>query len=388
MIKKIKVFEAFAGIGSQTKALKNININHEVVAISEWNIYSIIAYDAVHTYNIGIVKDVDRDTMELYLSGFTFSSDGKKPISSLKRLSLDIITKLYKAHLRSRNLGSILEIQLDDIPDFDLLTYSFPCQDLSNQGSSQGMLKGSNTSSSLLWEIGRILVGLSEQNRLPKYLLMENVPALFSKKFIKNYHEWVVFLDSLGYKTYSNTLCAADFDLPQNRTRAYGVSILKTVENSDIFEFPIGNKTTLCIADIIDEASNIDTTLNILTDKLGIFKTKPSGIRSAPLVNYTKFSSENIVYSVQGISPTVTATGAQSRIKIYHNNGDMRYLYPLELWRLMGMSDDDYNNAYQVGIPKIHLVKQAGNSICVTVLEAIFSAMFKIKTCTSDRYIL
>ncbi|AHF57684.1 putative cytosine-specific methyltransferase (truncated) [Spiroplasma eriocheiris CCTCC M 207170] len=109
-------------------------------------------------------------------------------------------------------MGSIKNIKANDLNfDFDLLTYSFPCQDLSiaNMGRAKGMKKGDNTRSGLLWEIQRILNELKELsiNRLPKYLLLENVPNMLNDKHIVDYNEWINYLnDELGYKTFTMQL--------------------------------------------------------------------------------------------------------------------------------------------------------------------------------------
>ena len=120
----LKVIELFSGIGSQTQALKNCNIEHEVIAISEWSINSIISYGEIHCEN----KEYDLTKEEIIqkLSKFTFSMDTKKPID-LKRVSYDKLKLLYKNHINSNNLGSILDIKGEDVSVCDLMTYSFPC---------------------------------------------------------------------------------------------------------------------------------------------------------------------------------------------------------------------------------------------------------------------
>jgi len=176
-MKKIRVFETFSGLGAQAKALENLNINHEVVATSDWFIDAILAYDKIHCKNESIDIPSYEKQIE-YLKKYTFSRDSVKPIRDITKLSKKEIEQLYCANKRTKNLGSITEIHSSDIPDHDLLTYSFPCQDLSTGGKTRGMKKGSGTRSGLLWEIERILKDLNKENRLPKYLLMENVKAI------------------------------------------------------------------------------------------------------------------------------------------------------------------------------------------------------------------
>ena len=104
-----------------------------------------------------------------------------------------------------------------------LLTYSFPCQDLSLAGKMKGMSKGSGTRSGLLWEVERLL---NETENLPQILLMENVPQVISEQNIDDFHSWCDFLESKGYKCYTQVLNAKDYGVAQNRERCFMVSIL------------------------------------------------------------------------------------------------------------------------------------------------------------------
>lgn len=175
----IKVFEAFAGYGSQSMALRRLGIDFEVVGISEIDKYAIQAYMAVH---------------------------GDTP-----------------------NYGDISKIDWSSVPDFDFLTYSFPCTDISTAGQQKGLAEGSGTRSSLLWECRKAI-----EAKRPKYLLMENVKNLVSKKFTPYLKEWLRFLEGQGYSNYTKVLNAKDFGVPQNRERVFMVSILGEAS----FHFP------------------------------------------------------------------------------------------------------------------------------------------------------
>lgn len=179
MKNKIRVFEAFAGYGSQSMALRRLGIDFEVVGISEIDKYAIQAYMAVH---------------------------GDTP-----------------------NYGDISNIEWESVPDFDFLTYSFPCTDISTAGQQKGLAEGSGTRSSLLWECRKAI-----EAKRPKYLLMENVKNLVSKKFTPYMKEWLRFLEGQGYSNYTKVLNAKDFGVPQNRERVFMVSILGEVS----FHFP------------------------------------------------------------------------------------------------------------------------------------------------------
>lgn len=192
----LRLIELFAGIGSQTQALTNIGIAHKVVAISEIDKYAIQSYEAMH----GIAN----------------------------------------------NLGDIRKIE--ELPDADLWTYSFPCQDISVAGKGAGIKEG--TRSGLLFEVERLLRVASEKGTLPKYLLLENVKNLVSKKFKADFDKWLDYLAELGYTNYWKVLNAKDYGIPQNRERVFCVSIRGKHEP---FVFPKPKKLTIRLRDMIDE---------------------------------------------------------------------------------------------------------------------------------------
>lgn len=193
----LRLIELFAGIGSQTQALTNIGIAHRVVAISEIDKYAIQSYEAMH---------------------------GK-----------------------ANNLGDIRKIE--ELPDADLWTYSFPCQDISVAGKGAGIKEG--TRSGLLFEVERLLRVASEKGTLPKYLLLENVKNLVSKKFKADFDKWLDFLSELGYTNYWKVLNAKDYGIPQNRERVFCVSIRGEHKP---FVFPKPKELTIRLRDMIDEA--------------------------------------------------------------------------------------------------------------------------------------
>ena len=191
----LRLIELFAGIGSQTQALKNIGVPHKVVAISEIDKYAIQSYEAMH---------------------------GKV-----------------------NNLGDIRAIKA--LPNADLWTYSFPCQDISVAGKGAGIKEG--TRSGLLFEVERLLNVASENETLPQYLLLENVKNLVSKKFKADFDRWLSFLSSLGYTNYWQILNAKDYGIPQNRERVFCVSIRG--EHTP-FVFPEKQELKLRLRDMID----------------------------------------------------------------------------------------------------------------------------------------
>ena len=142
------------------------------------------------------------------------------------------------------NLGDITKIKVEDIPDHDLFTYSFPCQDISVAGKTNGIIKG-QTRSGLLYECEKII-----EHCRPKYLLMENVKNLVGKKFKSQFDEWLKYLESLGYTNYWKVLNAKDYGVPQNRERVFVVSILGEHKP---YEFPKPIKLDKTIKDILED---------------------------------------------------------------------------------------------------------------------------------------
>ena len=127
MSKKINVFEAFAGVGTQKMALDRLSEEYDVdfkfVGISEVNQFSILSYNAIHNEDFDI-EEVSEEEMENYLKKLNIPLDDKGKRQILKG---DKLKNLYKASIRSNNFGDISKIDLENLPNIDLLTYSFPC---------------------------------------------------------------------------------------------------------------------------------------------------------------------------------------------------------------------------------------------------------------------
>lgn len=321
VIRKLKVFEAFAGVGSQRMALRNLGIPHEVVAISEIDKYAIQSYNAIHGETL--------------------------------------------------NLGDISKIDVKDIPDHDLFTYSFPCQDISTAGLKEGLEKDSSTKSSLLWECQKIIDG-----KKPKYLLMENVKNLVSKKHKRNFDLWCTWLEKQGYKNYWNILDAKDFNVPQSRERIFMISVSKDLKFD--FTFPEKQRLDKNLKDYLDDK---------IDDKY--YKIKPSVQKNLDLlINNIMECKKDIFVPTQkqvssgrqdnligiNVTPCLRVNGYSL---ILDKNKKIRKLSPLEYWKLMGFISEDFYKAKNCEISDTQLYKQAGNSIVVNVLEAIFKSLFQ-----------
>lgn len=235
MNQKYNLVELFSGIGSQAKALNNIGMQFNTIGTCEWDIHAFIAYDAIHnsTQNLPEIENMSKDEILENIASYTLSNNGKEAMQydMLKTYSEKVLKRVYSAIIRCNNFVDVNALTGEALPDnIDILTYSFPCQDLSNVGAFHGYNKGidknSGSRSSLLWQVGRILTEMrSEGKDLPRFLLMENVPTLLSKRHFENFSAWINDLHNLGYESKYFQLNASDFGLPQNRPRLLMISV-------------------------------------------------------------------------------------------------------------------------------------------------------------------
>ena len=247
----------------------------------------------------------------------------------------------YEAmHGKVNNFGDIRAIKA--LPSADLWTYSFPCQDISVAGKGAGIKEG--TRSGLLFEVERLLNVANEEGTLPKYLLLENVKNLVSKRFISDFNRWLDFLESLGYTNYWQILNAKDYGIPQNRERVFCVSIRG--EHTP-FKFPEKRELKLRLRDMIDEGVDEKYYLKESTIRSIVnssFNSRRDSIRKGDDVAYTILARDfkgpqcvqvgevvggkwdkmhdisRRVYEPDGISPTVHCQqGGNTELKIAEN---------------------------------------------------------------------
>ena len=373
----IRIFEAFAGMGAQRKALDNIKANYEVSGMAEWYVPAIVTYQAIHN---GLKLDDSKKPEEMvaYLESKTLSMNSKEPVKKgyWKRLNLNNLIIYYSAVKQSEEIdGNIFDVRTlhnRALNDVDLLTYSFPCQDLSQQGKQRGMGRDSNTRSGLLWEIEKAL-DATDKKKLPKYLLMENVVSLSYKKHRPDLDMWKSKLESLGYKNDLKILNSSHFGSAQARNRVFMISTLGkkiSLPNGDI-------KKAKNLSDILDkQMDHKDLLVALSSYKLSKFKETKSKIKKARLpMAYTTFNSEAYVYDKEFIGPTLTASGANSRIKVLEGS-QIRKMNSNEAFRYMGFDDRDYHEVSKLEIfSEQKKIFTCGNSISVEVLEAIFKGV-------------
>lgn len=353
----IKVLELFAGIGACSKALEKLGVEHEIVDAVEIDKYAVKSFNAVH--------------------GTDFEPQD--------------ITKWNK-----------------DI-DVDLIMHGSPCQDFSIAGRQAGGDEGSGTRSSLMYETLRIVEKLE-----PKYVVWENVKNILSKKHKHNFEAYQEAMRKLGYVNYYQVLNAKDYGIPQNRERVFTVSIRNDICDNT-FKFPekmaLEKKLKDMLEDNVDEKyylsdkqvdsmvvqsdkqkakgngfkfkpRELDGTATTISTRAGGRKTDnfiQIPIRTANSKGYDLAQDGDgidLAYPQSNTRRGRVGHGVAKTLATIDNQGTLdgfriRKLTPKECWRLMGFDDSDFDNAEEVN-SNTQLYKQAGNSICVNVLEAIF----------------
>lgn len=290
--KPIRLIELFGGIGSQAMALRDIGAKFEHYRLVEFDKYAIKSYNAIHgtAFETMDIRNVHADDLG--------------------------ITECNKYTY--------------------IMTYSFPCTDLSVAGKMKGMSRkdweeGKATRSGLLWEVERILKELPKE-QLPQILLMENVPQVHAEKNIQEFESWLQFLRGKGYHNFWEDLNAKDYGIPQNRERCFCVSILS--DEFVEFDFPKSEKLTLLMKDMLE--SNVEENYYINTEKAKklIKQLSESGVLENSMTGQTDrqevkiigrmdnsidhtFESTNRVYDKNGIFPTLsTCQGGDRQPKI------------------------------------------------------------------------
>ena len=261
--KPIRLIEMFAGYGSQSFALKYLGVQFEHYRICEWAVPSIQAYKDAHFTddNRDYSNDLTKEEVINYLFNKGISMDYNQPmkIEQIKRLGEEQVRTIYNNIVATNNLVNVQQVQGKDLEIVDkdkycyILTYSFPCQDLSLAGLGKGMSRDGGTRSGMLWEVERILDECNVLGTLPQVLLMENVPQVIGCNAISDFQEWRTKLESLGYSNYVEVLNAKDYGIPQNRERCFMVSILGNYNYNFPKKIPLEKKLKDLLEDSVDE---------------------------------------------------------------------------------------------------------------------------------------
>lgn len=380
---ELNMLSLFSGIGAFEKALENIGIKINLKNFCEIDKYASQAYCAIHKVD--------------------------------KKL----------------NLNDITEIDIEKLPTsgIDIITHGSPCQDFSMAGLQAGGDIGTGTRSSLMWNSVAII-----EHVKPKYVVWENVKNVLSKKHKHNFDKYLKSLKDFGYNNYYQVLNAKDFGIPQNRERIYVISIRKDIDKKT-FSFPEKEPLKLKLKDLLEDSvdekfylkdsqvtriknstylqnqrriqekewcdtlcvrvgglydsENRTHQAGSIYDKEGLSPTLSTmnGGNRQPLIDESYAKKINVLgnYMPSGhnASRIVDSNGIAPTVKENHGtvtetnvNLRIRKLTPKECWRLMGFSDEDFDNAKATGLSNTQLYKQAGNSIVVPVLEKIFRNLF------------
>lgn len=441
--KPIRLIELFAGYGSQSLALKYLKVPFEHWKICEWAVKSIQAYKDLHfgddTCDYSKAYSVDELIEMLLAKGISADYNAPMTREQIKRMGEQKIRTVYNNIIATNNLVSVCNAHAQDFEIQDtekytyIMTYSFPCQDLSKAGNGAGMAKGSGTRSGMLWEVERIL---NECNgNLPQILLMENVPDVIGANNIKHFAQWVKKLEQLGYTSKWQCLNAKDYGVLQNRDRCFMVSWL----GNHYYDFPTPIKLEKRLKDVLE--TNVDEKYYLNDDtieRISKWKSQQqpldhilnenscspcltargageehSGMILLGMLGGEKYEKMHDiarrVYDTNGIAPTQhTCGGGNLETKIVeplaldeqngyirqdgtvgtlttdgsspkHNNRvvenyRIRKLTPKECGRLMGVRDDDIDKM-SVNQSNSSLYHCFGDSIVVDVLMAIFKQM-------------
>lgn len=407
----LKIIETFSGIGSQTKALKAVGIDHTVVATVEWEIGAMYAYDIIHNgpQDLKKYRHHTRDSLIEELEQYSLSSDGKEPITNRGLIGMSVaqLKAILCSIERNNNLVDITTVSANRLPEADILTYSFPCQDLSVAGTWHNNIGGINRDaknrSTLLWQIERILKEYIElDKKLPKFLLMENVSNILSSKHIDNFNEWQLFLENLGYVNKVYTLDARNFGVPQTRVRTYLVSVLATNQTEvDAIEdyFFLNNLENIKLL-----KENIRPISDYLRLDYSVEKYRQEALESTPMYTPSRqkiYENNRILATDSKVNEKLYAGTLTTKQDRHPNAGIIEYskqiltetnekyrnLTPRECFLLMGFDEEDFDLLMENNInisegrkilPPSKLVKLAGNSIVVQVLGSIFQQINEI----------
>lgn len=314
----LKVLSLFSGIGAFERGLDNLGVDYELVGYSEFDSYAAKSYSLIHNVP------------------------------------------------ESLNLGDITKVNEKELPDFDLMTYGFPCQAFSAQGKKLGF--DDPEKGNLFFESMRIA-----REKKPKYMIAENVKNLVGHDKGKTFQTILKTLEWLGYNNYFKVLNSIDFDTPQSRERVFIVSIRKDIDKGN-FQFPNGSVTTKKVKDILDidgKRKSVKESLKPYMHEQYFTKTYRSDKGIKKLFDgcsegyFTSSFSSNRIFSIEGVSPTLTTKNDAVYFEI---NG---HLNQRERFALQGFLKEDADLLIKNNIPIGEIDKMSGNSITVNVIEEV-----------------
>lgn len=349
----MKVIELFAGVGAWSKALENLKIEHEVVAAIEFDEKTIKCYNIIHGSN------------------FTRQD--------------------------------ITKVSADDLPSCDMVCYSPPCQSFSQAGRNRGIDDARGT---LFYDALRIILA-----KQPKYCLMENVKNLTGKKHRETFNDMLKCLEDIGYTNYWKVINSKDMGVPHNRERVYIISIRNDIDQT--FVFPDGCGKEVKLKHIIEDENVVEARgcslrtrsyrgqaqqLEVRKDELSnaITRVNKDAMVALTLADVLEEDAVlPILHNIYGgfgekkprefheYSPTIrTSSGGGHIPSVYsRTTQSIRNLSPLECFRLQAFSDVEHRKLKEAKISNTQLYRLMGNTITVSVAEALFLALL----CPSEK---
>ena len=307
---KLRLLSLFSGIGAFEEALDNIGVDYELVNYCEFVPYIAKSYSLIHNVS------------------------------------------------EELNLGDITKVNEKTLKDFDLMTYGFPCQDISSLGKQMGFFneQGNLTRSGLFFEAMRIA-----KYKKPKYMIAENVRALLFKNMKPQFDEMIKMLHEMGYNSYTKVLNSKDFNIPQSRNRVFIVSIRKDIDDGN-FKFPDKQPLTIKACDLYDE---------YVEDEFYLQGHQYNAFNELRLKK--KFSSLNADILVCMTTKQGVLSNPQNFIK---DAKGYRILTDREMFAFQGFKKEYGTLLRNNGISIAQIGYMCGNTITVTVLEAIFKNLF------------
>lgn len=320
----LKVLSLFSGIGAFEKALTNIKVPYDIVNYCE----------------------IDKNTAKCY----------------------SVIHNVPE----SKNLVDITKVDEKKLDkDIDLIVHGSPCQDYSLAGKEKGGDEGSGTRSSLLWESVRIIKEVK-----PKYIVWENVKNVLGPKHIHNFQKYLDTLEKEGYKNYYKVLNAKNFKLPQSRERIFVVSIRKDIKNDFDFKNIKESKKIIPIKDKCFDMSKIED--KYICKRPLILATAAKNKNDIITIGeVSKNSQGGKVYGIDGVFPTICAGVHGYAMGYIYQDSKVRMITPEEVFIFMGFNKKDCKKCRDINMKDTPLYKMGGNSIAVSVLEAIFKELLK-----------
>ena len=338
----MKLLSLFSGIGAFEKALKNIGIEYELVNYCDIDKYAAKAYSLIHSVD------------------------------------------------ENKNLIDVTKINTKDFTEsIDMITYGFPCQDISLNGKQKGFVDedGNLTRSGLFFEAARII-----SDTKPKFAIAENVKTLTTKKFAEEFKIVLQTLSDIGYNSYYSVLNAKDFGIPQNRERVFIISIRKDIDRG--FTFPEKQILKLKLRDLLEK--DVDEKYFLSDKALEYILVSENFVQTGEKLHIREATKKGYAEAVEGdfvnlqfpdsktrrgrvgkqVSQTLLCNDSNGVVANSCRGLRIRKLTPKECFRLMGFCDSDIDILIENGISNTQLYKMAGNSIVVDVLEKIFSELF------------